>query len=124
MGYWWKDCGRVILASNPILSQRSTTWTKSLRRWTLEARRAELRDEARTQFARARLELDYLTLRLSETPTGRMVRRRIKTAEMNARYVRRAGKQKYIGKKLTNTRKAKRAAAARVRRALQKAKNS
>jgi hypothetical protein len=117
--YWWKDCGHAVSIRDPeALSQLSTPWTKDLARWTREAERANWRNILVLRLAVAALTLEELSQRLAETPAGKLALKRRKVAEMNARYVRRAGKKKYVGKKVVDARKAKRAAAARARRAL------
>ncbi len=115
--YWFENCGHVVSPRNgEAFSQQSTPWTKDLAQWTREAERSDGRERLRRALHIARFELDYLSECLAATPTGRMMHKRRKTAEMNARYVRRDGKRKYIGKKVVDARKAKRAAAARDRR--------
>lgn len=118
--YSFEDGLTVVSAQSDAISQYSTQWTKDLRRWTREAERAEQRENLRRALHIARFELDYLSECLAETPVGRMLRKRRKTAEMNARYVRQGGKKKYVGKKAIAAKKAKRAAAARARRALER----
>ena len=114
--HWFKDSGRVVSASDPVLSRLSTDWTKDLARWTLEAERMEWRNVLVLKLSLASMELDELSRRLAETSVGRILYKRRKTAEMNARYVYRGGERKYVGKRIVNARKAKRADAARDRR--------
>lgn len=110
--YWWKDCGHDVSVRSDALSQTSTKWTKDLRQWAREAQREALVGK----LNRARLELDFLSLRLRETAVGKKLRKRIATAAMNGRYVYKNGARKYVSKKVADARKAKRAAAARDRR--------
>jgi hypothetical protein len=99
------------------VSRLSTPWTKDLARWTWQAEKAERIEHVRRELGRARLELDYVSMRLAETSIGRRQRKRRTTADMNARYV----KRRYVGKKISDARKAKRAATARSKRACERA---
>lgn len=118
--YWFENCGHVVAASDPVLSQLSTDWTKDLRRWTREAERAHWRNALILRLGLALTELDQLSKRLAKTPAGKLAHKRRKIAEMNARYTYKGGKWKYVGKKTTDARKAKRAEAARARRAVER----
>lgn len=113
---WWLKCGHVVSASDPILSTRSTEWTRYLARITHEAARAEGQEELRCVTNYYREQLDFLSKRLGETPTGKLLHKRRKTAEMNARYVAKGGKRVYIGKKAAEDKKRRRADAAYQRR--------
>ena len=121
--YWFKDCGHVVSTSDPVFSQLSTDWTKDLWRWTREAERAEWRNVLVIALSLALMKLDNLSTRLANTPAGKLAHKKRQIAAMNARYIYQGGKRKYVGKKVTDAQKAKRAAAARARRARERAHN-
>ena len=89
-----------------------TPWTVQLAYWDREAKAAECVEIVRLYRQR----MDVLTQALRSTTTGAVMTKRKRTAAMNARYVYRDGKRVYVGKRKTDARKAKRAAAARERR--------
>jgi hypothetical protein len=118
---WLANCAHVVLTSDPVLSQISTDWTKHLRQITYEAKKAAAQEELRRYTNYYRLELEYWSMRLAATATGKALHKKRKTAEMNARYERKNGKRVYVGKKKTTAKKRRRADAAIARRARKRA---
>lgn len=110
--YWFENCGHVVSASDNVLSQLSTPWTKFIARSAYEVAKKEAGEELCRLTMRGRAALGFLSMRLAETPTGKLLHTRRKTAEMNARYVKRV----YVGKKKTEAKKRRRANAAMASR--------
>lgn len=118
---WMANCAHVISICHPSFGYISTDWTKFLRRSAYEVTKHEAGDALRQRIKRGRLELEFLTMRLAETATGKALHKKQKTAEMNARYVLKNGARVYVGKKETEATKKRKAAAARERRARKRA---
>lgn len=119
--YWFENCGHVVSTSDPVFSQISTDWTKYLAQITYEAAKAEAQEELRRYTNYYRVELGYWSIRLADTATGKLIHKKRKAAEMNARYVLKDGQRVYVGKKATEAKKKRRADAARDRRARKRA---